>query len=433
MHKLSLSPGNIFLLALFFCSGLFKPSAGNAQLPTVTTASVTNISIKDATSGGSVISQGSSAVTARGVCWSSTNKVPTVEDNVIMSGSGIGTFKSVITGLNLSTFYYVRAFAINGSGKGYGAVVTFKTSNPPEVITSSVTDITVNDAIAGGNVLYDGGPSILSRGVCWSTSSNPTIDLPTKTNDGNTLGVFSSKITGLLADIRYYVRAYVVNTAGVIQYGAEMSFVTKPMITIGTQVWSKTNLNVARYRNGDIIPEVKDRSQWANLTTGAWCWYNNDSATNAANYGRLYNWYAVNDSRGLCPAGWHVPSDSEWTTLTTYLGGNYVAGGKMKLKGSVFFSGSRDLARWNNPNAGANNLSDFSGLPGGARNANGAFGFNDVLASATIGNSGYWWSSTADNVTNYVWCRRLIYISDEVFRDRFINKAYGYSVRCVKD
>ena len=120
--------------------------------------------------------------------------------------------------------------------------------------------------------------------------------------------------------------------------------VVLPGVTIGSQVWTTNNLDVKIYRNGDAIPQVTTSTAWAALTTGAWCWYNNDSATNAATYGKLYNWYAVNDSRGLAPSGYHIPTDVEWTKLTDYLGGLSVAGGKI-----------RTTSGWTAPNTGATN------------------------------------------------------------------------------
>jgi uncharacterized protein (TIGR02145 family) len=172
----------------------------------------------------------------------------------------------------------------------------------------------------------------------------------------------------------------------------------------------RENLEVTSYRNGDLIPEVELQSDWNNLTTGAWCWYNNDPA-NGAIYGKLYNWYAVTDERGLCPVGWHVPTDAEWTTLSTFLGGNMVAGGKMKMTGNT---------RWSSPNLSATNSSGFAGLPGGSRSNI----FEDVGAKA------YWWSSSQG--TGYVWARSLIY------NDGYISVVgsfpeYAYSVRCIRD
>ena len=186
-----------------------------------------------------------------------------------------------------------------------------------------------------------------------------------------------------------------------------------PTIVIGTQQWMRENLDVLTYRNGDIIPQVTDPTAWAALTTGAWCYYNNDVA-NGAIYGKLYNWYAVNDPRGLAPTGWHVPTDDEWTTLSTTLGGDAVAGGKMKVAGTT---------RWTTPNTGATNESGFAGLPGGYRSFNGTF--NDV------GSIGYWWSSTESNTSN-AWYRGLYCNFGDINRS-FYNKKKGFSVRCLRD
>ena len=184
-------------------------------------------------------------------------------------------------------------------------------------------------------------------------------------------------------------------------------------VTIGNQQWMRENLDVLTYRNGDIIPQVTDPTAWAALTTGAWCYYNNDVA-NGAIYGKLYNWYAVNDPRGLAPTGWHVPSDAEWTTLETTLGGAAVAGGKMKTTGTT---------SWTTPNTGATNESGFAGLPGGYRNYNGSF--------FSVGSSGYWWSSS-ENGTVDAWYRYLGYNVGGITRSNDY-KLSGCSVRCLRD
>ena len=186
-----------------------------------------------------------------------------------------------------------------------------------------------------------------------------------------------------------------------------------PTIQIGTQKWMSKNLDVAFYRNGDVIPQVTDQTAWAALLTGAWCYYNNDS-TQGNKYGKLYNWYAVNDPRGLAPQGWHVPSDAEWTILETALGGASVAGGKMKEAGTL---------NWTTPNTGGNNNSGFACLPGGFRGLNGSF-FN-------VGGVGYWWSSTEGNTTN-AWYRYLFYTNGNIYRN-FDVKNFGFSVRCLRD
>jgi uncharacterized protein (TIGR02145 family) len=187
-------------------------------------------------------------------------------------------------------------------------------------------------------------------------------------------------------------------------------------IKISKQVWVQQNLAVSRYRNGDKIPQVKDAAKWAALTTGAWCWYTNDSATGAV-YGKLYNWYAVNDPRGLAPTGWHVPSDAEWDTLSTHLGNN--AGGKLKDTGTI----EAGTGLWYAPNAGATNKTGFTGLPGGHRLSTGSF-FH-------IGNYANWWSSTQVDTTN-AWNRTLTYLNGNVARS-YHYLQNGFSVRCLKD
>ncbi len=186
-------------------------------------------------------------------------------------------------------------------------------------------------------------------------------------------------------------------------------------ITIGNQVWMNRNLDVATYRNGDPIPHVTDDSTWEKLTTGAWCYYKNDSATYGAVYGKLYNWYAVNDPRGLAPAGWHVASDSEWIKLDSYLGGYKSGEGALKEKGKT---------HWHRPNLKATNSSGFTGLPGGWRDDfRGHFKGLSYLA--------YWWTSTRHS-EKYAYARQLEYLNG-FLTGSFFPPTNGFSVRCVKD
>ena len=196
-----------------------------------------------------------------------------------------------------------------------------------------------------------------------------------------------------------------------------------PNVTIGTQVWTTKNLDVTTYRDGTPIPQVTDATAWAGLTTGAWCYYANSTA-NGTTYGKLYNWYAVagihdNDpntpNKVLAPTGWHVPSDTEWTTLTDFLGGVGVAGGKMKATGTTL---------WKTPNTGATNSSGFTGLPGGYRPSDGSF--------ANIGNNGSWWSSSVGSTSNASWHRNLDYSFGGAYSMSHNNKI-GFSVRCLRD
>ena len=188
-------------------------------------------------------------------------------------------------------------------------------------------------------------------------------------------------------------------------------------VTIGTQQWMAENLKVSKYSDGTTIPNITDNTQWQNNTTGAWAYFNNDAANNAK-YGKLYNWYAVsktsNGNKNVCPTGWHVPTDAEWTVLTDYLGGESVAGGKLKEVGTT---------RWSSPNTDATNTSLFTGLPGVYRNFNGNY--------SNFGSFGNWWSST-EYSTSYAWFRGLNYFSGIAVRS-YDSKGNGLSVRCLRD
>ena len=185
-------------------------------------------------------------------------------------------------------------------------------------------------------------------------------------------------------------------------------------VLIGYQIWMAENLATTKYDDGTDIPLVTDNSAWAALTTPGYCWYDNDQATYGSTYGALYNWYTVNTGN-LCPTGWHVPTDGEWTTLTTYLGGESVAGGKLKEAG---------LAHWNSPNTGATNETGFTALPGGVRDDGGTF--------MAINGYGGWWSATEVDA-GVAWGRGMFYYSSGVYRDYGYNKKNGFSVRCLRD
>jgi uncharacterized protein (TIGR02145 family) len=180
-------------------------------------------------------------------------------------------------------------------------------------------------------------------------------------------------------------------------------------VTIGTQVWTVENLNVEHYRNGDLIPQVQDADKWAKLTTGGWCYYENNSE-NEITYGKLYNWYAVNDPRGLAPEGWHIPTEAEWQTLIDFLGGTKIAGKKMK-----------STSGWNE-NGNGTNESGFSGLPEGVCNLEGKF--------FGIGGGGGWWNITETNELN-AWVINIGCESDAVFKGSG-SKKNGFSVRCLR-
>jgi uncharacterized protein (TIGR02145 family) len=305
----------------------------------------------------------------------------------------------------------------------------------PVLTTAAVSAITETTAECGGTITSDGGATVTARGVCWSTNASPTVADNTTTNGSGT-GSFASSITGLTADTPYYVRAYATNSVGT-GYGNAQSFATTDpwtvtdydgnvyqTVTIGAQEWMAENLKVTHYRNGDPIPNATDSMTWVGLTAGAYCNYDNDEGL-VATYGRLYNWYAVDDSRNIAPEGWHVPTDADWKQLEMYLGMSQAEadstgwrgtdeGGKLKETGTT---------HWQSPNTGATNESGFSALPGGFRLYNGAFD--------GMGRYAPFWCSTEGDAGGGMY-RRLSYGGSVVLR-YYDLKRYGYSVRCVRD
>ena len=311
----------------------------------------------------------------------------------------------------------------------------------PVLSTTAITDITQTTAKSGGNITSDGGATVTVRGVCWSTNQTPTIS-DNKTTDGTGAGNFVSSISGLTANTTYYVRAYATNSNGTA-YGSAMSFTTQEgssgstftdprdgkvyqTVVIGNQVWMAENLA--------YLPSVNMVADGSEDAAGSYYYVYGYDGTNVADakatdnyatYGVLYNWTAAMDGeassttnpsgiQGVCPAGWHLPSDAEWTELTNYLGGTSVAGGKLKETGTT---------HWNTPNTGATNETGFTALPGGQRDDLGAF-FN-------IGDAGNWWSATEFGATG-AWYRVVGSSGSPVYRF-YLNKEVGFSVRCVRD
>jgi uncharacterized protein (TIGR02145 family) len=206
---------------------------------------------------------------------------------------------------------------------------------------------------------------------------------------------------------------------------------TYPIVLIGSQNWMQKNLDVCSYRNGDPIPQVIDPSQWQNLTTGAWCYYNNDSS-NGTIYGKLYNWYAVNDARGLAPEGYHIPTNSEWIQFENYLiangynfdgtkAGNKIA--KSIASTNLWQTTTTGTTGAVGHNVNSNNSSGFSGIPGGFRHENGLY---NAIEQSTM-----WWSSTQTDNEN-AWYRYINKTTEFLYSYSF-NKQFGYSVRCIKD
>ena len=413
-----------WIVMLLCCLAGCKPP-GNDSTPSVTTAVVSKISAGSLVTGGEVVDEGGSPVTLRGVCWSLTkNPTNAFKDSLTTDGAGSGKFVSTVAKLNAGTTYNLRAYATSSIGTSYGNLQTAITlATIPTISTTAVIAVTDKIINSGGNVTSDGGSPVSARGVCWGTSINPTT-ANNFTSDSLGTGIFNSSVTKILPDSVYYLRAYATNSIGTA-YGNTRSFTLKGLIVldndgnyyhfvaIGSQVWMVENLKTTLLNDGSSIQLQEDNTKWNNLTSSGYCWYNNDFLANKATNGALYNWYSVSTGK-LCPTGWHVPTDVDWTTLTTHLGGELAAGGMLKEK---------SLDYWKVPNTGATNETLFTALPGGYRMESGE--------SINSGNYGYWWSSTSVNTT-VAYCRYMYYGSKAVTRS-FVSKQYGLSVRCIKN
>jgi uncharacterized protein (TIGR02145 family) len=394
----------------------------------LTTTAASGITALAASSGGNITDNGGAAITARGVCWN-TSPSPTTANNKTTDGSGNGSFTSSLTSLSANTIYYIRAYATNSVGTSYGNELNFTTRNGIVLMTTTtVTGISAGTASSGGTITDDGGASVTIRGVCWSTSPNPTTG-DNKTTDGSGTGAYSSALYIYNSpNTLFYIRAYATNAVGT-SYGNQLSFTTKsctsfvdsrdgktyPQVMIGTQCWMAANLNVGTRITGSV-------QQTNNGVLEKYCYNDNDA--NCDTYGGLYQWWEATlywtttpTTQGICNAGWHIPASGEFSTLVTYLGGASVGGGKMKETG---------LVHWASPNTNATNSSGFTGLPAGAR---------DNFYTGTFMNittSGYFWgyNGLGGSIGAYIQLQNNTESSTITYTAA---TAWGYSVRCIQD
>ncbi|MDD2621843.1 MAG: FISUMP domain-containing protein [Bacteroidales bacterium] len=306
--------------------------------------------------------------------------------------------------------------------------VEYRPGKIPILTTTEVSNITQTTAISGGNISNDKGSAVTARGVCWGIDKNPTINTlnSNKTDDGIDTGSFTSNISGLEPNTTYYVRAYATNSAGT-GYGNTVSFKTLEdnninsftdlrdgnvykIVSIGNQVWMAENL---RYLPSVVGPETGSETapyyyvydyNGTNITDAK-------TSSNYSTYGVLYNWQA---SKTACPEGWHLPTDAEWTELIEFLGGEEVAGGKLKETGTT---------HWISPNTDASNETGFTALPAGYRDNNGNF--------IHFGYNSYWWSAT-EIYGDYAWYTYLHY-NYSIASRHTRSQEMGYSIRCIKD
>ena len=420
-------PG-LFLIAYILTGTLLMSScAKDPTLPVLTTDEVIEITTNSATISGNVTEDGGAEITARGICWG-TVTMPTLSDNFKPSGTGPGKFSCVLSELEPNTTYYVRAFAENRVGIAYGNEVTFKTGiAAPSVTTGQVTGVTNNSAICAGTVTYSGGAPVLEKGICWSQTPDPDLD-DSHVSVSTGPDTYTCTLTGLSSGSRYYARAYVKNEGGTA-YGEQVVFSTKVVdiegnmygtVCIGNQVWMTENLKVLKYNDGSAIPNVTDNDDWKLLTTGAYCWYDNNM-----NYkntiGALYNWYAAGTGK-ICPTGWHVPTNEDFNNLELFLGMNPESIDLWDWRGTDQGTQLKNTIGWKAGENGTNS-SGFCAIPGGYRY--GADGGFNALEKLTY----YWCSERNDELA---WYRRLDGPETGIFKGSTYKRGGKY-IRCIKD
>lgn len=419
------------LLMIFLAYSCKKESA-----PGVITYEIRNIGTTGATAGSKVTDEGSGPVTARGVCWS-TEASPAISDSKSADGKGTGTFVSQLSGLLPATTYYVRAYALNSSGAGYGEVISFKTGgNAPSATTLPPLFVSNDESVLAASV----NPYFLNSEVSFeygeTTSYGNSVSYP-----GNPVTYdhkVAARISGLKPAKKYHFRVKAVNSLGT-SHGEDLTFNTnQPLsdidgnsyntITIGSQTWTSRNLATTRFSDGTEIPLVDTDSTWAGLQSPGLCWYNNDESQSEGNFGALYNWYAA-DRGNLCPSGYHVPTYEEWIALMIFLDGSqfYFTAGSMGLtlaSVSAWTYSSVRTSIGNNDYPEYRNSAGFSILAAGVRDA------ARQIFSSRGEYSAFWTSS--DESTQNAMIRDFMY--DQVFSGQtFAKKTNGYSIRCLKD
>ena len=399
-------------------------STPTVGLPTVTTATISDITGNTATSGGNITNDGEATVTARGVCWSTTEN-PTTASSKTSDGTSTGSFTSNLTNLTEGTAYYVRAYATNSVGTAYGNELSFTTTSVttvglPTVTTATISDITGNTATSGGNITNDGEATVTARGVCWSTTENPTT-ASNKTVDGLGTGSFTSNLTNLTAGTTYYVRAYATNSMGTA-YGNELSFTTTNVTPMGDvtnpitgKTWMNHNLGASQVATSSTdAAAYGDLYQWGRATDGhesktsgiTYTLSSSDTPGHGNYIATAYEspgdwrspknnnlWQGVSGTNNPCPGGYRLPTEEEWEA---------------------------EMESWSSPNpAGAFASPLKIPLPGVRNRVNTTFG---------VGEHGWCWTSTVNSLV----ARHTRVWSTDADTEQ-TSRATGLAVRCIKD
>ncbi len=348
------------------------------------------------------------------------NIIPSVQSPV--TGDSSVNITAELTGLTPGTTYHFRVKAENSIGTVYGDDMTFTTvGNLPDALAETVTDLTLNTATLNGSV----NPNFLETDITfeWGTTTDygNSVTPSQSPVTGNSTVIISTDLAGLTPGTTYHFRIKTTNEMGTT-YSNDLIFTTYVVadadnnlyhsVTIGTQIWFQENLRTSHYNDGISIPLVTDNTEWKNLSSPGYCWYDNNDERYKSTYGALYNWYTVNTGK-LCPSGWHVPTNGEWIILTNYLGGESVAGDKLKEAGTAY---------WGDTNTGTNETG-FTAFPGGNRNEEGTY--------MNIGLNAQWWS-TSTILPSSSYSAILYNNAGNLSRAGAMNVT-GLSVRCIKD
>jgi uncharacterized protein (TIGR02145 family) len=398
------------------------------ELPTIPTPKISAKTQSGVTLEVDINEDGGSEIIARGICYSKSPE-PTIKDDKTLEGIGKGKFLSTLNNLEPGNTYYARAYAVNSAGITYSIQILFVTlPAKPIITTTKILFLTNDSAISGGSISNDGGSTIISRGVCWNNSPEPTIENH-KTESGSDIGTYTCKISNLMPYTVYYVRAFATNNIET-NYGNEISFRTldsNQVLDVDGNIyntfkfvvntWMLENLSTTHLNDGTPIIQSNDIFLWRSQLNPSYCWYNNQEESKMT-IGALYNYYTVKSEK-LCPIGWHVSTDADWKILTSYTGiyKEIKSGGFLKEPGNL---------HWKSPNRVINEhnvFAKFSALPGGYRDDTGNF--------IDISRSGNWWSLDLKSA-NLIY-RRMEYNDFAVKRITVNKNTLGFSVRCVKN
>ena len=411
--------------------------------PTATTSAASSVASTSATLNGSVNANGSSTTVTfeYGTTTSYGSSVTATQSPA--TGSTTTSVSANLTGLSGCTTYHYRVKAVNACGTVYGSDQTFTTLCGPSATTNTATEVTSTSATLNGTVNAKGYSTVVTfeYGLTASYGIEVTADQSPAT--GNTDVSVSKNITGLSPSTTYHYRVKAESSQG-ITYGSDMTLTTPAQVSdvdgnvyntvkIGTQLWMQENLKTTRLNDGTPIALVTDNSSWANTTTPAYCWYNNDGA-NKNTYGALYNYYTLETGK-LCPLGWHVPSDEEWTTMENYLitnGYNYdgtTSGNKIAKALSsttLWYYSTVEGSPGNSDFQKKRNITGWSALPGGFRHQDGTF--------LGIVQFARWMSSTitVEYGTEFYWLRSLSFDYAPLAKT-YADKRAGDFARCIKD